>query len=497
MTQKKEWTYYDEKAGDWVRPLLTLDELDARYGDAVHDYTMCVTERMAMRAGPMGTHGIPYSEIKRFEVDFSPTVEEFLASRAGLPVTVLSGPNNGGKTLMLKHLFTLVGHGGYLIGCNRFSHVDVLNSRQRDQYESRRYYDNFMQNFERSHQNTEDCELKLDQVLTGLKDVQRSKLFSTAEALIGNRFVMERTDPENEFSPFHVKMDGENLRYGSSGTRLFLTILGILLDERFSSLLIDEPEIGLSPRLQGQLAKFLYDPEERARFCPHLRQLFIATHSHIFLDRSNYSHNFVVTKNDKQVSVRQLQTASDLHELQFNMLGNDLELLYLPAAIVIVEGESDALFGGKTVGLHVPQRKVAFVRAQGEGEVLKKINYFKESFGDLATSPYRDRLFVLYDQEISTSLTRIEKAGVRRNNVVVLSKNGIENYYPPALVAQAFHCGEFDVPKIPLGRDPIEHNEHRFSKIELAKFVADRLTAKHPVDAEISAFLGKLRAACG
>ena len=35
------------------------------------------------------------------------------------------------------------------------------------------------------------------------------------------------------------------------------------------------------------------------------------------------------------------------------------------------------------------------VRAHGEGEVLKKINYFNESFGDLASSPYRDRLFVL------------------------------------------------------------------------------------------------------
>jgi AAA15 family ATPase/GTPase len=496
-TQKKEWTYYDEQVGDWVRPFRTLEELDALYAsDAIQDHTMCVSERMARRGGPGGSPGIPYSMIARFEVEFSPAVEEFHASRSGKPVTVVSGPNNGGKTLLLKHLFSLVGHGGYLVGCNRFSHVDVLNSRQREQHEYRRYYENFMQNFERSHQNTEDNELKLDQVLTGLKDRQRSKLFTTAEGLIGNKFVMERTDPENEFSPFHVLMDGENLRYGSSGTRLFLTILGILLDERFSTLLIDEPEIGLSPRLQSRLAGFLYDTAERAAFCPHLKQLFIATHSHIFLDRSAYANNFVVTKKDKLISARQLQTASDLHELQFNMLGNDLELLYLPAAIVIVEGETDALFGGKAVGFHVPRRKVAFVRAHGEGEVLKKINYFKESFGDLATSPYRDRLFVLYDKQISTSLTRIENAGVRRDNVVVLSKNGIEHYYPSALVAEAFHCAEADVPSISLGRDPVDHNGHRYSKNDLAKFVVERLTAAHPIHAEINAFLEKLRAAC-
>jgi predicted ATPase len=496
-TQKKEWTYFDEQAGDWVRPFLTMEELDTRYANgAIQDHTICVSERMARRAGPAGPQGIPYSMISRSEIEFSPTVEEFYASRSCKPVTVLSGPNNGGKTLLLKHLFSLTGHGGYLVGCNRFSNVDVLNSRQREQHEHRRYYENFMFEFERSHQNTENNELNLEQVLTGLKNQQRAKLFSTAESLIGNKFVMERTDPENEFSPFHVKMDGENLRYGSSGTRLFLTILGILLDERFSTLLIDEPEIGLSPRLQARLAGFLYNPAERAAFCPHLRQLYLATHSHIFLDRSTYANNFVVTKRDNDVSTRPVQTAGDLHQLQFNMLGNDLELLYLPFAIILVEGDTDALFGAKTVGFHVPRRKVAFVRAHGEGEVLKKINYFRESFGDLASSPYRDRFFVLYDKEISTSLTRIENAGVRRDNIVVLSKNGIEHYYPPALVAEAFHCSEADVPSIPLGRDPVDHNGHRYSKNDLAKFVVERLTKAHPIHPEINAFLDKLRAAC-
>src|SRR5262249_12827665 len=151
-------------------------------------------------------------------------------------------------------------------------------------------------------------------------------------------------------------------------------------------------------------------------FCPHLKQLFITTHSHIFLDRSTYSHNFVVTKKDKLISVQQVQNVSELHTLQFNMLGNDLELLYLPAAIVVVESETDAMFASKTAGFQVPRRKVAFVRAQGEGEVLKKINYFKESFEDLTSSPYHERLFVLYDKTISTSLVRIESAGVRREN---------------------------------------------------------------------------------
>jgi hypothetical protein len=71
--------------------------------------------------------------------------------------------------------------------------------------------------------------------------------------------------------------------------------------------------------------------------------------------------------------------------------------------VVIVEGETDVLYGVKAVGFHVPERKVTFVRAHGEDGVLQKSNYFKESFGDLASTRYRDRLFVVYDKTISTS----------------------------------------------------------------------------------------------
>ncbi len=88
-----------------------------------------------------------YSMISRLTVEFSPPVEEFLSSRSNKPTTVLSGPNNCGKTVLLRQLFSLVGHGGYLIACSRFSHVDMLNTRKQEEHEHRRYYDNFIHNF--------------------------------------------------------------------------------------------------------------------------------------------------------------------------------------------------------------------------------------------------------------------------------------------------------------------------------------------------------------
>lgn len=245
-TQKSEWYYGDDETGQWVGPMPVeqLDELH-RTGK-VKDYTRVIHTQLLRQEGPMA-QGIHYSKISRLEVEFIPTVENFHEARAEKPTTVLSGPNNCGKTLLLKQLFSLIGQGGYLIGCNRFSHVDVLNTRQIDQHEHRRYYDNFIQNFYTSRQNTENNELQLQRIITGLKDHQRKKLFDVCKELLGNDFSLTRTDPENTFSPFYVDVDGENLRYSSTGTRLLLTLLGTLLDERFSVLLIDEPEIGLSP----------------------------------------------------------------------------------------------------------------------------------------------------------------------------------------------------------------------------------------------------------
>ena len=494
--QKKHWYYGDDRTGGWVGPL-SLADLDALHAaKKVSEYTLVTNADMMRREGPGGAQGVPYSRISRIDVDFVPAVEELHTARAGKSITVLSGPNNGGKTLLLKQLFYLVGHDGYLIACNRFSHVDALNTRQRDPHEHRRYYDNFMHSFYTSHQNTEDNELKLEHVITGLKDTQRETLFAAAKDLLGNNFSLQRIDPENTFSPFYVDMDAENLRYGSSGTRLLLTLLGILLDVRFSVILIDEPEIGLSPRIQALLARFLYNQEQRRQFCPHLQQIYIATHSHLFLDRDVFSNNHVVTKAGHTVSIRQVQSVGDLHQLQFNMLGNQLESMFLPSAIVIVEGDSDVTFFTKVAQLHIPNRKVAVVRAGGDGEMQNKLNVLKEAFGDLPTSPYRDRLFVVLDKRHSVNSRRIENQGIPKESITVWSRNGIEHYYPQDLVAQVFRCDVAELSSSSLESDPIEINGIRKSKNDLAQLVTDHLTVNHPLHPELKDLVSRIHMAC-
>ena len=138
------------------------------------------------------------------------------------------------------------------------------------------------------------------------------------------------------------------------------------------------------------------------------------------------------------VSVNQLNSIADLHRLQFSMLGNQLESIYLPSAITLVEGQSDVAFLAKVVQLRIPDRKVAIVPAKGDGEVQNKLNVLREAFGDLSASPYRDRLFVVLDQKHSLKKSRGERQGVQGDNMVVWSENGIEYLYPEELIAIAF-----------------------------------------------------------
>lgn len=412
-----QWHYFDNAASAWVGPLPEA-ELDAlAEAGRIEPHTQVISDQMLQRSPK--ARPIQYSAIVRLNVEFAPFVDDFHSGRRECPVTVLSGPNNGGKSLLLKQLLAEIGHQGRLIQCNRFSQIDVLNTRKTDEQEQWQLFDSFMQRLLTSHQNSEDNDVKLEQIITGLRDGPRDRMFSLAEELLGNQISLKRVDPENTFSPFYVDMDGENIRYGSSGTRLLLTLLGALFDERFSIFLIDEPEIGLSPRIQAFLAGFLYSDEKRRQYCPHIHQLYVATHSHVFLDRRVFSNNHVVTKRGKHVSVSQVRSVEGFHQLQFTMLGNELELLYLPAAIVLVEGDSDVTFVSKVLQLQIPNRRIAVVRAGGDGEMYNKLHVLGEAFGDLASSPYRDRLFVVLDQRHGVSARRLETLGVRTSHITV------------------------------------------------------------------------------
>src|SRR5262249_41216364 len=145
MRNKKEWFYFDNESG-WIRQpvsLLALEELHAQ--GKVEDSTQCISLLMGRR-NPRAS-GIPFASLARSRVELTPDVDALLLGRAGEFVTVFCGPNNSGKTLLLRHICASSEERSYLLACNRYSHVDVLNTRAQDENQYQTFHLNFLNNW--------------------------------------------------------------------------------------------------------------------------------------------------------------------------------------------------------------------------------------------------------------------------------------------------------------------------------------------------------------
>ncbi len=371
--------------------------------------------------------------ITRPAIVFHPTTQEFFQQRSQEQLTVLSGPNNSGKSYLLKSLCNAAPDTPHFFGCNRFFSLRQLSTAEVSSSCAKDVGTNFKNHFFHPNEsnradNTETNFHDLEQILRGLTNSQRETLFNLFNELIGNTISLKHTTHDNEMTPLYVDVDGESLQFGSTGTRLLLTLLGTCFDTRFKYLFLDEPELGLSPRIQSVIGRFFTDATERQKYMPHLKGIYVATHSHLFLDRRQIKNNFIVAKNGKTISSEQVESISQFHQLQFALLGNDLESIFMPSGIVIVEGKTEQQFLRKLLSIRLPDRKITVVLAGvgGDGELEKKLHTLREAFGDLERSPYHTRMFLLFDQTNSAKMKRIIGKGVHADNVIVWSKNGIE-----------------------------------------------------------------------
>ncbi len=407
---------------------------------------------------------------------FQPDVPTFSGQRTALNLTVLSGGNNSGKSAVLKALKQQLGRTAYLVGPSRFYHIHQISTQTRDPNEIQSLENQFQNSYLQPEINHEQNFLDLGKVIANLSDKDRAKLFSVCSELIGSEFSLQKVDPENELSMRYIDMDGQSLGLGSTGTRLLMTLIGICLDTRFNTILIDEPEIGLSPKVQEAFASFLQNQEKRALMFPHLSNVYLATHSHLFLDRREPKNNFVVSKENDVVTITQTETIGELHRLQFNLLGNSLEKIFLPSAILITEGPSDHDYLKRVVELKFPNKRITV--ASGQGDVKQKVYSIKETLGgDLQKSPYGNRLFVVVDSVHPNGLSaELKTTGVKEENLIIWSKNGIEYLYPLSIMAEIFNVDKTAVEaELKIEGDDVKIRTICYKKVALAKLVVDKL----------------------
>lgn len=410
--------------------------------------------------------------------DSGPVLGQIRASE----YAVLVGRNNCGKSYLLKMLAQQWGEMASYLGPARYHNFNVLSpySPNRDRLNNKRNQQR-QQWHQSQHTNQDNSPVNLQQAIAELSDDKREILSKMVKELLGADLQWLQTIPNNSMSQRYVSYGGHNVSYTSSGFRLIMTLLTSLLDSDFDTFLIDEPELGISPEAQGILADFMFDRAKRAQYFPHIKTITFATHSTIFLDRSNINNNYSVEKRGDEIAIERVQTQAAFNNIHFFLLGNRFETLFLPSAIILVEGKSDETFVERVVSLRFPNAQISVIPAHSDSQIKQVLNIARGLFSDLQRSPYRDRIFVILDSVHSASLPKqLTDMGLPTENVVVWPDNGIEYYYPPSLVEKVFGAGT----KLSIDGDANfsewDHTfEGRFSSQSVRVTVAGHANASH------------------
>ena len=386
---------------------------------------------------------------------------------------VLCGRNNCGKSYLLKTLAQRLGERASYLGPARYQNFTTLNSfaPQRGRRRHQEQHRQFVSQWQNQQQNIDNSPLNLQQAIAELTNEQRSKLKEIMDELLDSKMQIDHTEPANDMSQKYISVDGHNISFTSSGYRLIAALITSLLDEEVTTILIDEPELGISPEAQGLLADFLFNKEVRKRRFHHLKSIILATHSTLFLDRTQIANNYFVAKTGDVITLEQVKTYADINRIHFFLLGNRFESLYLPSVIVIVEGKTDRDYLERVLSLRFPDRQISVLGSHADNRTKEVLHMVKMLLGDLSKSPYRDRIFVVLDKVHEGGLKdSLERMGLPRTSIIIWSKNGIEHYYPTQIMEEIFGAGE---PK--LVGDTIELNGVKLTKAELGEKVVQLL----------------------
>jgi len=411
---------------------------------------------------------------------FSDPSKTLFTTIAESEYSVLVGKNNCGKSFFLKTLTQALGGKASYLGPGRYQNFNLLGYYTPNSNLKNEKWQQFSHSWNHQQQNIDNSPINLQQAIAQLSNDQRRSLSEIIKVLLGVTLEVRDTIENNAMSQKYISCGGHNISYTSSGLRLITTLVTSLLDTDYDTFLIDEPELGISPEAQGILADFLFNREHRAKYFPHIKTLIFATHSTIFLDRNCLSNNYRIEKNAEVITISPTRTQLEFNSIHFFLLGNRFETLYLPSAIVLVEGKSDHKFFEKVLSAKYPNMQFSVITANCDNRIKEILSIAKGLFTDIQKSPYRDRIFVVLDSVHAKGLPdELAAMGIPKGKVLVWPKNGLEYYYPPAVLDKIYGAGS----EIQIAGDDVSRNGITHKKAELADLVSglvDKTTIMHP-----------------
>lgn len=430
------------------------------------------------------------------DTEITESGEEILRQIVQSEFSVLVGPNNCGKSFLLKTLTQRIGPNASYIGPARYNNFNVLNHYNPRKNKKSEQWRQFIRRWQQEQQNFDNSPLNLQQAIAELSDDRRDLLSEIVEQLLGTQLEILYTVPDNTMSQKYVSCHGHNISYTSSGFRLIATIVTCLLDTDYNIFLVDEPELGISPEAQGVLADFLFDNGHRKKYFEHVETLILATHSTIFLDRRDIGNNYSVTRQGNVIDVRQTKSLTEFNGIHFFLLGNRLESLYLPSCIVLAEGKTDHAYISHVLKQEFPGVQFSIVNAGSDSRMKEVVSIAGSLLTDLQKSPYRTRIVPILDKTHGRDVVQmLTQSGIPEDNIIIWEKNGIEYYYPCEVIDEIFGKGD----DLEIVNDTVSRNGISYRKAELCDKVIEKMgagTFGYPLEFE-EKLLAKIRCIVG
>ncbi len=190
---------------------------------------------------------------------------------------------------------------------------------------------------------------------------------------------------------------------------------------------LEEPEIHLNPKLARQLFGVLKDLSNE-------KQMFIATHSTVFVDNADLNNTWVVRREDKETKVVRIEERDELKNIVYE-LGIKPSDIFFSNSIIFVEGLTEKVFFpilAEKIGASFKWNGLAVIPINGKASGRYRLHVWTDAAKD-AQIPF----FMILDKVAEKETKELKEVLKPNKNLFILKKIAIEDYYPESRLIDA------------------------------------------------------------
>jgi len=219
------------------------------------------------------------------------------------------------------------------------------------------------------------------------------------------------------------------IHHRGGGEQELLLILRFLVEEK-TILGVEEPELHAHPALARKLLDIFKS------FAKNGKQIFITTHSPIFVDYTDIGITWIVKREGKETRVLRVEKSKELQDLIYE-LGIRPSDIFFSNAIIFVEGETDRrvlTIWAKKIGIRIEPPEVSIFPTHGKERGRYMLDVWLDA-SSVANIPY----FMILDKDAEQEAKKyVDKGKLELNkNLFILQKGSIEDYYPSEKLIEA------------------------------------------------------------